>query len=185
MTANTKSRTFSDGEPSLSVSLGKLSLPEPLLIIAIGVLTTFLLGTLALAGYAAVGYEPKQPVPFSHALHAASCGWPSVRHSTVESAAFAAIPPTKCLNCHASIKVSGRDSAGSKSLIACRLLRSKSMMYRTLSISITAHINKGVACELSWSNRPDGRGFAGEKVSSMAWCLNATAHLSNTATSRP
>ena len=49
-----------------------------------------------------VGYQPEQPVPFSHALHAGQlkmdCRY---CHNTVERAAYAAIPPTgTCLNCH-------------------------------------------------------------------------------------
>src|SRR5262245_60550166 len=53
-----------------------------------------------------VGYQPNQPVPFSHALHAGELGMDCrYCHTTVESAAFAAVPATQtCMNCHASIK---------------------------------------------------------------------------------
>lgn len=49
-----------------------------------------------------VGYAPKQPVPFSHKLHAGElkmdCRY---CHNTVEDAAHAAVPPTAtCGNCH-------------------------------------------------------------------------------------
>src|SRR3954449_4549811 len=52
-----------------------------------------------------VGYEPKQPVPYSHALHAGELGIDCrYCHNTVEKAAFAAIPPTEtCMNCHKAI----------------------------------------------------------------------------------
>ena len=49
-----------------------------------------------------VGHQPKQPVPFSHHLHAGQlkldCRY---CHNTVDKAAHAAIPPTAtCGNCH-------------------------------------------------------------------------------------
>ncbi len=49
-----------------------------------------------------VGYQPEQPVPFSHAIHAGQlkldCRY---CHNTVFEAAHAAVPPTAtCINCH-------------------------------------------------------------------------------------
>ena len=52
-----------------------------------------------------VGYEPVQPIPYSHALHVGQMGIDCrYCHNTVEKAGFAAIPPTDtCLNCHNGI----------------------------------------------------------------------------------
>src|SRR5512134_904100 len=52
-----------------------------------------------------VGYRPEQPVPFSHKLHAGDLGMDCrYCHTTVETAAAAAVPPTQtCMNCHAKI----------------------------------------------------------------------------------
>ncbi len=52
-----------------------------------------------------VGFSPIQPVPFSHALHAGRLGIDCrYCHTTVEDAAFAAIPPAQtCMNCHTAI----------------------------------------------------------------------------------
>jgi len=63
-----------------------------------------------------VGYQPEQPVPFSHKLHAGDLGMDCrYCHSTVESSAHAAIPPAgTCMNCHRSIQ------AESESLAAVR-----------------------------------------------------------------
>ncbi len=49
-----------------------------------------------------IGYQPEQPVPFSHAIHAGQlkmdCRY---CHNTVFEAAHAAVPPTAtCINCH-------------------------------------------------------------------------------------
>ncbi len=81
--------------------------------LAIGVL-----GPLALAGliggvwyyfspkFTDVGYRPRQPVPFSHKLHAGDMGMDCrYCHNTVERAAHAAIPPAQtCMNCHSLVK---------------------------------------------------------------------------------
>lgn len=49
-----------------------------------------------------VGYEPEQPVPFSHALHVDELGMDCrVCHTTVEDSAVAAVPQTDiCIDCH-------------------------------------------------------------------------------------
>jgi hypothetical protein len=52
-----------------------------------------------------IGYQPNQPVPYSHALHAGELGMDCrYCHSTVERAAKAAIPPAAtCMNCHQTV----------------------------------------------------------------------------------
>src|SRR5690606_34601322 len=52
--------------------------------------------------YTDVGYQPRQPVAFSHKLHAGDLGLDCrYCHSTVEESSYAAIPPTAtCMNCH-------------------------------------------------------------------------------------
>src|SRR6187401_849938 len=50
-------------------------------------------------------HPPKQPVPFSHRHHAGELGIDCRHcHTSVETSAFAGIPPTKtCMNCHQQI----------------------------------------------------------------------------------
>ncbi len=52
------------------------------------------------------GYQPVQPVAYSHKLHAGNLGMDCLYcHSTVNKAAFAAVPPTEtCMNCHTQVK---------------------------------------------------------------------------------
>jgi menaquinone reductase, multiheme cytochrome c subunit len=52
-----------------------------------------------------VGYQPVQPVPYSHALHAGKLGMDCrYCHTTVERAGMAALPATEvCMNCHKAI----------------------------------------------------------------------------------
>src|SRR5690606_23896383 len=60
-----------------------------------------------------VGYQPLQPVQFSHALHAGELGLDCrYCHNTVEAAAHAAIPPTQtCMNCHTQVRGADRDTS--------------------------------------------------------------------------
>ena len=52
------------------------------------------------------GYQPVQPVPYSHKLHAGQLGLDCYYcHFTVYKAAYAAVPPTEtCMNCHTRVK---------------------------------------------------------------------------------
>ena len=62
---------------------------------------------LVLYGFSAetqnVGFQPEQPVPYSHAIHVGQLGLDCrYCHNTVDDSSFASIPPTQtCINCHA------------------------------------------------------------------------------------
>ena len=81
------------------------------------ILIFWVLGPLGTAGIAAavyytpnehvnVGYEPKQPVEYSHKLHAGEMGMDCrYCHSPVERGAMATVPPTQtCMNCHSKVR---------------------------------------------------------------------------------
>ena len=53
-----------------------------------------------------VGYTPKQPVDYSHRLHAGELGMDCrYCHSQVERSAKATVPPTQtCMGCHAVVR---------------------------------------------------------------------------------
>ncbi len=81
---------------------------RPLAGVALVVVPVYVVGVVYYAGSPQttdVGYSPVQPVPYSHALHAGELGIDCrYCHTTVEDAAFAAVPPTSvCMNCHAII----------------------------------------------------------------------------------
>ncbi len=60
-----------------------------------------------------VGYQPIQPVPYSHDVHVGQLGMDCrYCHSSVENASFAAVPSTDtCMNCHHAV-YSGGDQLG-------------------------------------------------------------------------
>lgn len=178
-----------------------------------------ILGSLAVAGYLAtclfaaihptivnVGHQPKQPVPFSHKLHAGmlklDCRY---CHNTVEKAGHAAIPPTAtCGNCHGQNRV--------KEGVTLGVIKHESPLLRPIRDSLesanfgeepgdpvkwirvhdlpdfvyfnhSAHINRGVSC-VSCHGRVDKMEVV-EQVQplSMKWCLdchrNPAEHIRN------
>jgi menaquinone reductase, multiheme cytochrome c subunit len=127
---------------------------------ALGILLALVLAPLYLGivlGYGAnpttlnVGYQPVQPVPYSHALHPGKLGIDCrYCHNTVETAGMAAIPPTEvCMNCHKGIM------ASSNRLAEVRRSYAEGTPIRWIKVhdlpdyvyfNHSAHVNVGVGC---------------------------------------
>lgn len=134
------------------------------------------------------GYQPEQPIPFSHKLHAGDlaidCRY---CHSTVEKSAEAAIPPTStCLNCHARIAPESpklellREVAVSGEAIPwVRVHDLPDFVY----FDHSAHVNRGIGC-VSCHGRIDTMETVYQHESlSMGWCI--TCHRDPTPHLRP
>lgn len=141
-----------------------------------------------------VGHQPKQPVPFSHKLHAGQlkldCRY---CHNTVERAGHAAIPPTAtCGNCHGGNRTTsevpgtpGRDLGivhpESTALAPVResLESGEPVGWSRVHdlpdfvyFNHSAHINRGVSC-VSCHGRVDTMEVVTQIESlSMKWCLD-------------
>jgi len=125
-----------------------------------------------------VGYQPEQPVPYSHALHVGQLGMDcNYCHNTVDKAAFAAIPPTQtCMNCHTNVRTNSvklqvvRDSwASGQSIPWVKVHDLPDYAY----FNHAAHVNKGVSC-VECHARVDHMGEEGvyqAKNLSMGWCI--------------
>lgn len=123
-----------------------------------------------------VGFQPKQPVPFSHKLHAGDMGIDCrYCHNTVEFANHAAIPPTQtCMNCHTQIH---KDSAQIEPLLSSYITGMPMQWERVHDLpdyvyfSHAAHVNRGVSC-VSCHGRIDRMEVVTQKETlSMGWCL--------------
>lgn len=124
----------------------------------------------------AVGYEPIQPVPYSHALHAGKLGMDCrYCHSSVENASFAALPTTQvCMNCHTAIKPDSvalqpvRDSWKSgKPIEWVQVHNLANFAY----FNHSAHVTHGVSC-VECHGRIDQMDVVKQvKPLSMGWCL--------------
>lgn len=122
------------------------------------------------------GYEPVQPIPFSHALHAGELGMDCrYCHNTVEYAARAAIPPTQtCMNCHSQIHKESEALAplweSYETGLPVHWIRVHDLADFTF-FHHAAHVTRGVSC-VSCHGRIDSmeRVFQHERLS-MGWCL--------------
>lgn len=124
-----------------------------------------------------VGYQPDQPVRYSHALHVGQLGMDCrYCHTTVDQAGFAAIPPTQtCMNCHAGIATNSvnlrrvRDSwATGESIEWIKVHDLPDFSY----FNHAAHVNNGVGC-YSCHGRIDQMEIVYQaEPLNMAWCLN-------------
>ena len=127
--------------------------------------------------YTDVGYRPKQPVPYSHKLHAGDMGIDCrYCHNTVEHAATAAIPPTAtCMNCHKQVKTTSarlqmvRDSYDTGEPIPwVRVHQLPDYAY----FAHSPHIAAGVGCA-SCHGRVDRMVVVEmDQPLSMGWCLD-------------
>ncbi len=124
-----------------------------------------------------VGYEPQQPVAYSHALHAGELGIDCrYCHTSVEENAHAAIPPTEtCMNCHTNIR------AQSDKLAIVRESYRTGLPVRWVKVhdlpdysyfDHSAHVTRGVGC-VECHGRVDKMEvvYQAEPLS-MGWCLD-------------
>ncbi len=135
-----------------------------------------------------VGYMPKQPVPYSHALHAGKLGLDCrYCHNTVEQAAVAAIPATAtCMNCHERIWTNSdkltpvrQSLATGKPVEWLKVHDLPDYVY----FNHSAHVTRGVGC-VSCHGRIDEMEEVFQKEPlSMSWCL--TCHRSPEENLRP
>jgi len=124
-----------------------------------------------------VGYAPDQPVPFSHALHAGELGMDCrYCHTTVESAAHAAVPPSSvCMNCHERIHTESpkllpvRESwASGEPVEWMRVHDLPDFVY----FNHAAHVTSGVSCVECHGRIDRMEKVRQEKPLSMGWCLD-------------
>lgn len=123
-----------------------------------------------------VGYQPKQPVPFSHALHAGELGMDCrYCHTSVEKAAHASVPPTQtCMNCHTQVKPQSPKLAAVKESYETGLPVEWTRIHKLPDFAYfdhSAHVNRGIGC-VSCHGRIDRMEVVyQEKPLSMGWCL--------------
>jgi len=133
-----------------------------------------------------IGYEPKQPVPFSHKLHAGQLGIDCrFCHAGVEISSVAGVPPTQtCMVCHAQIK---KDSVNLSHVMESWNTDMPIVWRRVYHLpeyvyfDHSAHVHNGVGC-ISCHGRVDELVRVRQEMPlSMGWCLechrNPAPHL--------
>lgn len=127
-------------------------------------------------------YAPKQPVPYSHALHVGELGIDCrYCHTTVDKAAFAAIPPTEtCINCHNPGDGNGirKNSTKLKPVYESYVTGKPIEWVKVHQLpdyayfNHEAHVTKGVSC-VSCHDRVDKMEVVYTAAPmSMSWCLD-------------
>ena len=124
-----------------------------------------------------VGYRPKQPVPYSHALHVGDIGLDCrYCHNTVESAPHAAVPPTAtCMNCHSQVKAESprlekvRESFNTgKPVEWVRVHQLPDYVF----FDHRPHVAAGVGCVSCHGRVDEAAEIRLEQPLSMTWCLD-------------
>jgi len=124
-----------------------------------------------------VGYAPKQPVPYSHALHAGELGIDcKYCHTTVDKAPFAAVPSTEtCMNCHQRIHVTSPKLEPIRSSFATGKPVEWTKVHDLPDYAYfnhSVHVAKGVGC-VSCHGRVDTMEVVTQhEPLSMGWCLD-------------
>lgn len=124
-----------------------------------------------------VGYQPVQPIPFSHRLHAGElemdCRY---CHAMVEVSAVASVPPTQvCMNCHQLV---GRDLASLDPLRDSMATQEPVRWVRVHKVPEYAyfhhavHVNAGIGCSTCHGNVREMEKITQMKPLSMSWCLS-------------
>ncbi len=123
-----------------------------------------------------IGYQPDQPVPYSHALHAGELGMDCrYCHSTVERAGEAAVPPAAvCMNCHVAVKPT------SDALLPIREAYAENQPVHWVRVHDTpdyvffnheAHSNAAIGCETCHGRVDQMVKVYQAKSLTMEWCL--------------
>ena len=142
-------------------------------------------GTLVAAGvwyyftpkYSRVGYQPIQPVPYSHATHVGQLGLDCrYCHTGVESSWYANIPsPSVCMNCHAQVLPNDprlapvRDSVKTGAPVPwVQIHRTPDFVYFNHAV----HVNRSIGC-VSCHGQINGMvEVRHEQSLTMAFCLD-------------
>ncbi len=138
--------------------------------------------------YTDVGYQPAQPVEFSHKLHAGDLGMDCrYCHNTVERGRFAAVPPTQtCMNCHKIVRADSpklaavRESAATGKPIEWTRVH---MLPDYAYFDHSSHLAAGVGCQSCHGRIDQMAVVKQEQPLSMSWCLDC--HRNPTPALRP
>ena len=144
-----------------------------------------ILGGVATAGinyyatpkYTHVGYQPVQPVPFEHSLHAGQLGIDCrYCHAAVEKSGTSSVPAAQtCMNCHSTIKTQSP------------LLEVVRQSYQTgdpvpwvkihavpdyVYFNHSVHVSRGVSCVECHGKVNEMQVVHQDQPHSMSWCLD-------------
>ena len=131
--------------------------------------------------YTDVGYQPIQPVAYSHKVHAGDLGIDCrYCHTGVERQAHANVPPTRtCMNCHTMVKTESEKLALVRNSFTADVPLEWIRVHDLPDFAYfnhSAHINAGVGCISCHGDVTQMEEIRLVKPLSMSWCLDCHRH---------
>jgi hypothetical protein len=144
----------------------------------------------ALPSYTRVGYQPLQPVPFSHELHAGHLGLDCTYcHQAVFESPQATVPSTQvCMNCHNKEKANVKGNSPNIAPLYLSYKTGRPVEWQRVHklpeyayFNHAVHVIKGVSCVSCHGQVNEMKVVWHDEPLSMGWCLkchdNPTPHL--------
>ena len=144
----------------------------------------------ALPSYTRVGYQPEQPVPYSHQLHVGQLGIDCrYCHQNVENSPHATVPTSQtCMNCHNPEKANVKGTSPLLSLVRESYKSGKPVEWKRIHkvpeyayFNHSVHVARGVGCVSCHGQINEMAVVFEDQALSMGWCLhchyNAEVHL--------
>jgi hypothetical protein len=134
--------------------------------------------------YLRVGYQPVQPVPFDHSLHAGNLGVDCrYCHVSVDKSATSSVPTSQtCMNCHSIIKPQSpllepvRQSYVTGNPVPwVKIHQAPDYVY----FNHSAHVNRGVSCVECHGPVNHMQAVTHNKALSMGFCLDCHRNPEN------
>ena len=135
--------------------------------------------------YTRVGYQPTQPVPFSHSIHVKQLGLDCrYCHDGVEKSWYSNVPAADtCMNCHSAVRaddpklepVRASYKDANKPVEWVQIHKLPDYVYFNHSV----HVNRGVSCVECHGRVDEMDEVRHEKHFSMTFCLDCHRELSS------
>lgn len=134
----------------------------------------------ALPSYTRVGYQPEQPVPFSHELHAGHLALDCTYcHQHVFDSPHASVPTSQtCMNCHNPQKANVKGNSPLLAPVRTSFLSGKPVEWKRVHklpeyayFNHAVHVNKGVSCVECHGKVNEMKVVRHDQTLSMGWCL--------------
>ena len=134
----------------------------------------------ALPSYTRVGYQPEQPVPFSHQLHAGNLGMDCAYcHQSVYESPHASVPNTRvCMNCHNPKMANVKGASPLLAPVRASYDTGKPVEWKRVHklpeyayFNHAVHVNKGVSCVSCHGQVNEMKVVRHDQLLTMGWCL--------------
>ena len=146
----------------------------------------------ALPSYTRVGYQPVQPVPFSHEQHVGQLGLDCTYcHTRVFESPHANVPTSQtCMNCHDPKKANVKGNSPALAPVRESFLTGRPVGWKRVHklpefayFNHAVHVNKGVSCVECHGKVNEMKIVREDQPLSMGWCLRC--HDNPTRSLRP